>query len=464
MINQTQLPNVLFIVFDSLRADKFFNKEKSAETPNFDKLIKNGVYFKQAIASTDATVLALNSIFNASFPFATGTRTWKIKLTEENFLDFLKKCGYTMYGLVPDLTSYSNLSNVFKNDDKFYHALPPFTINPLVSNCEKIIKNISSKNLREPWFYYVHSHEFHWPLELPDEYDKEKYGKSSYDRMLSLVDFWMGKILEVVDLKNTLIVITADHGQHMPFDEKGMQHFEPEFKKEMEVGKKIMPNFTHKFGAKIIVGIRDKIRDSRLKKANEGLTAYQKRSRLPHTTLSVFDETVRVPLLFSGFNIESKIINDQVRSIDIFPTIVDLVGFSRKQKFHGRSLVPFFKDEKMEELPTYMHTTPHLKITSDDKVGIRTSNFKYFRSNNPGENVNLYNLKKDPQENENIANNNPDIVEKLENILQNFVSKTNTNNEEISMEETKRLEIELKKLGYIEENENLTYDEVNSNK
>mgnify|MGYP001468283660 CR=1 FL=1 len=118
----------------------------------------------------------------------------------------------------------------------------------------------------------------------------------------------------------------------------------------------------------------------------------------------------------------------------------------------------------MEELPTYMHTTPHLKITSDDKVGIRTSNFKYFRSNNPGENVNLYNLKKDPQENENIANNNPDIVEKLENILQNFVSKTNTNNEEISMEETKRLEIELKKLGYIEENENLTYDEVNSNK
>ena len=77
-----------------------------------------------------------------------------------------------MYGLVPDLTSYSNLSNVFKNDDKFYHALPPFTINPLVSNCEKIIKNISSKNLREPWLYYVHSHEFHWPLELPDEYDK----------------------------------------------------------------------------------------------------------------------------------------------------------------------------------------------------------------------------------------------------------------------------------------------------
>ena len=30
---------------------------------NFDKLIKSGIYFKQAISSTDATVLALNSIF-----------------------------------------------------------------------------------------------------------------------------------------------------------------------------------------------------------------------------------------------------------------------------------------------------------------------------------------------------------------------------------------------------------------
>ena len=457
-------PNILFIVFDSLRADKFFGKEKNSSTPNFDKLIKSGIYFKQAISSTDATVLALNSIFNATFPFATGIRTWKIKLADNNFLDFLKKCGYNMYGLIPDLTSYSKLADFFTNDDKFYHALPPFAINPLIANCEKIIRNISSNNLKEPWFYYIHSHEFHFPLELSEEYDKEKYGDSKYDRMLSLVDFWMGKIMEVVNTKNTLVVITADHGQHMPFDEKGVQFFEPSFKKEISVGKKVMPAFTHKAGAKMVVGVRNMITKSRLKKVNEGLTAYQKRSRLPHTTLSIFDETVTVPLLFSGFNIKSKIVSDQVRSIDIFPTIVELIGLSRKQKFHGRSLLPFFNDKQMEELPVYMHTTPHVKITSDDKVGIRTSKYKYFRSNNPGETVNLYDLKNDPQENYNIAENNLEIVEKMENILQNLTSKNISNNEEISHEEAKRLEIELRKLGYIEEDENLTYEEVNSGK
>ena len=52
----------------------------------------------------------------------------------------------------------------------------------------------------------------------------------------------------------------------------------------------------------------------------------------------------------------------------------------------------------------------------------------------------------------------------MENILQNLTSKTISNNEEISREETKRLEIELRKLGYIEEDENLTYEEVNSGK
>jgi hypothetical protein len=119
----------------------------------------------------------------------------------------------------------------------------------------------------------------------------------------------------------------------------------------------------------------------------------------------------------------------------------------------------------MNETEIYLQTIPYDEKSIHDKVGIRTSQYKYFRhARNSSENINLYELKKDPQENDNIAKNNPDIIEKLENILQNLVSKTNSENEKISLEETKRLEIELKKLGYIEEEENLTYDEVNSDK
>ena len=127
--------------------------------------------------------------------------------------------------------------------------------------------------------------------------------------------------------------------------------------------------------------------------------------------------------------------------------------------------MPLFENKSMDELPVYMHTTPHVKITSDDKVGIRTSKFKYFRGNNPGENINLYDLKNDPQENFNIANNSPNVIEEMEKILQNFSSEiVLDDDDEINHEETKRLENELKKLGYIEEEENLTYEDVNSRK
>ena len=113
-----------------------------------------------------------------------------------------------------------------------------------------------------------------------------------------------------------------------------------------------------------------------------------------------------------------------------------------------------------------MHTNPHIKITTDDKVGIRTSKYKYFRGVNPGENVNLYDLKNDPQENYNIASNNPEIVEEMENILENLSSETQKDDyeEEISQEEMKRMESELKELGYLDEDENLTSDDMNSNK
>ena len=64
-----------------------------------------------------------------------------------------------------------------------------------------------------------------------------------------------------------------------------------------------------------------------------------------------------------------QLISSQVSGVDIFPTIANLVDSSIKEK-----------------------TSP------DDKVGIRTQNYKYFRnSRDSGIDVNLYDLKNDNQ-------------------------------------------------------------------
>ena len=105
-------PNILFLVVDSFRADRFYGKEKSSFTPTLDKLRDNGVYFCQNISSADGTILSLNSIFNGVFPSVTGTREIKLLLKSPNYLSSLIDEDYSIYTVMPKLTSFSPLLNI----------------------------------------------------------------------------------------------------------------------------------------------------------------------------------------------------------------------------------------------------------------------------------------------------------------------------------------------------------------
>ena len=61
----------------------------------------------------------------------------------------------------------------------------------------------------------------------------------------------------------------------------------------------------------------------------------------------------------------------------------------------------------------------------------------------------MYNLELDKFENINIIENNTDVVKKLETTLEDIKSSSIEETEDISEEETKKIEAELKKLGYM---------------
>ena len=67
-------PNILVLMIDSFRADKFFGSNKSSKTPNIDHLIKTGAYFEQEISSADGSPLSWASILTGLNPFKTGIR------------------------------------------------------------------------------------------------------------------------------------------------------------------------------------------------------------------------------------------------------------------------------------------------------------------------------------------------------------------------------------------------------
>ena len=77
-------PNILFIVIDSLRADKCYGNKKTSVTPNIDSFIENGSYFNQAISCGDGTILAWSGLFTGLHPFKTGIKSQGYKSINRN--------------------------------------------------------------------------------------------------------------------------------------------------------------------------------------------------------------------------------------------------------------------------------------------------------------------------------------------------------------------------------------------
>ena len=450
-------PNVFFLDLDSFRADRALSSLKSNVNSNLSKIIQKGTLFSKTISAADGTIISLNATFNSQFPFRTGTRAEKIFLPENNYFSILKQAGYHIYGFVPNTLAFTKFLTYCENDNAgYYYARERKNLDfegILESLGEKIIELLKPGKMKEPWFFFSHTIDLHYPLKVPKEFDSGEFGDSQYDRVLAALDPWLGKFHNNIDESNTLTLLSGDHGALIPFEEKGMRDYEPELKTSLDVGKKIMPKATHKLGAKMIVGLRNKIRDSRLKKANKGLTPYQIRSRLPHTTLLLNEEIVNVPLIMTGKNIpKDKIISNQIRTVDIFPTIFEIIGINDSPKgiLDGRSLVPFFSGKEVKELPVYLHTIPYVEESIHDKVGIRTSKYKYFRhARQSDQNINLYDLENDPQENINIAEDNPEIVTSMEKILEEMTKDLDVDEDnKIETERLAKINDELKLLGY----------------
>ena len=107
-------------------------------------------------------------------------------------------------------------------------------------------------------------------------------------------------------------------------------------------------------------------------------------------------------------------------------------------------------ETSLEEKPAYIESNPSILFKSNDVMGIRTSSYKYFRDvNDSKKRVYLYNLKKDPKETKNVVNSESEIVQKMETMLQEIRFNQKKLESLTNDEETKIIEDELKRLGYM---------------
>jgi arylsulfatase A-like enzyme len=445
-------PNILFVVIDSLRADRIFGKEKKANTPNIDSLIKKGVYFSNAITTNQYTAQVMQSIFTARFPAVNRTKDNKKVNSNINPLLLLKNSGYKTFTTIQKDVFIQGFEQKFDNTDIFnseeniYNGL-----------AERILKKIDS--LTDPWLYYIHLEDLHLPCVVPEKLQHLKLPER-YNQNLSEIDLFIGKILKKIDLDETLIIITADHGEYIsPADGA---------RGEIADTKVNIKNLIKKFIPKKTLA---KIH---LKKQLLNQKNYASKTEIPHEKRNIvtnrmtlnnnlFDDIVHVPLIFAGNKINSiETINQQICNIDIFPTILELLEIpTTKLSIHGRSLVPLLKDKEFNSIPIYLTSLAIIKkifqtINIDNSlgplVGIRTADFKYFRDyKDPEKNVHLYDLKNDPFEDNNIFKIKSNIIKKMELSIEKIQKNSLPllNEEEISQDEIKKAKESLKKMGYI---------------
>ncbi|MCV0430390.1 sulfatase-like hydrolase/transferase [Nitrosopumilus sp.] len=436
-------PNIILILIDSMRADKCFNN-KNIQTPNIDLLIKKGIYFKNGFSSSDYTITGYGSIFTGKYPINAGKDGMsyhKIFSDSSNFITILQNNGYHTFATMDSGLTEIGFDVNFENEDKGYDR----TSTNLHEGLDKQILD-KIKSFSEPWFYLIHLDDLHIPIRVPKEYTDKNYSER-YDVIVEKIDSFLGKLIETLDLKNTLIILTSDHGDYLLSED--LPKHESSLKSKL---RSKLPNSTYNYLSSIKRGTKHKIKEFQTHDPLEKRTLQTRTAKERY----LFDDLIHVPILFSGCGVDSiGPVDDLVRSVDIFPTLMDLLKIPINLKeIDGKSLVPIFSGKSVDISTVYLENTIFETDTKNPQatVGIRTLKYKYFRSlEDPSKKIHLFNLEEDILEEKNIALENSNLVSKMESDLMDLRNKLQKRFEKPSMsvEETKKVEDELKKLGYV---------------
>jgi len=161
--------------------------------------------------------------------------------------------------------------------------------------------------------------------------------------------------------------------------------------------------------------------------ADHGDSMFGRWMATKHT--SFYDETTRVPMIFSGAEVkgEGRSIDGLVSLIDLFPTLCDYAGVNVEHDMSGRSLMPWLAEDKPDSPHEYVASEWHTLwgYTIEPGRMIRTNQFKYTHYLE-ADGEELYDLENDPGELKNLAHdqNFQNIRNEHRDLLMDHVKKT----------------------------------------
>lgn len=403
--------NILFVSFDTLRASHISHLGYFRNTtPTIDKFAKEGFTFKNAISQAPWTLPATMSWFTSLYPsqhrcinkYSTYTETDKVftnlkELAPEviTLAEVLKKNGYATCAFTGD----AGVSGLFGFNQEFDVYIDGPKFGGLDHSIPAAIDWLK-KNHGKKFFMFLHGYDCHGQFDPPNGYSK-KFVDPDYKGSSLRGGRQEQANLREEALEKGYINLTNEDAKFWRalYDEK-ISDADERFRNFIEEFKKL--------------GLLDKT--ILILTSDHGEEFYEHR-RFDHG-FSLYDELIHVPLVFWLPNNQGgEAIEDQVRAIDIMPTLFDLLGVRVSKKIKtqlkGETLLPLLRGEH-KDLTAFSETDYRLYT---HKRSIRKNNGWKFIYTMETEQKELYNLREDPKELNNLVEREKQIAYKLEQEL-----------------------------------------------
>ncbi|HZA19444.1 MAG TPA: sulfatase-like hydrolase/transferase, partial [Actinomycetota bacterium] len=273
----------------------------------------------------------------------------------------------------------------------------------------------------EPWFFLLHIWEVHRPYRSPPDFEKRK-DRAGYQAAVTATDEWLRPVYQAAG-QNTTLVITGDHGEEYPESafELQMVRAARKMRRSLKLAR-WMPSLDQKLaGAEIGHGF------------------------------ALYEPLVRVPLIISGPGVMKARVEDQVRHVDLFPTLSELCGLEATEHADGRSVRPLMEGGSLPEEPAYMEAVG-VKLGGQRIAGARTPDWKLIRP--PAGRPSLYNLDGPggPDEKRNVFSRHPEVARSLELFIEEINARSlegDVADSGMTSEEEAIVEQHLRELGYL---------------
>ena len=338
---------IVIVTLDTTRADSLpAYGFRGVTTPAIDRLAREGTTFDNAASVAPLTLPAHTSIFTGLYPPRHGVRdnlAPPVDAAHATMAEVLQAEGFRTAAFVGSAVLRRD-RGLARGFDVYDDGAPLGGLTPRRRSAREVVDaaNAWISGLgQERFFLWVHLYDAHAPQTLPAQFRRE-YG-DRYEGAIAYMDSEIARLLDALKqtrrLESTAIVLAADHGESL--GDHG----------EREHG------------------------------------------------IFVYESVLRVPLIVRAPGIRPRRVGDLASLVDVFPTVLDLLGHRQRFVSDGRSLLPAMRGQRLPERSVYAESMYAERFGWSPLRMVRDGRFKFIEAPRPE----LYDLVADRFEQRNLA-------------------------------------------------------------